>query len=369
MRRLLLVFALFAGFAGAQPAAETHLQEGIALHQSGDFEAAIREYREYLKARPDSMPARSNLGAALAKIGQYDEAIEEYRRALSIQPRNAAVLLNLGLTYYKTDRIPEAAQQLELVMGLGAPGRQVILLLADCYVRLGEYKKAITLLSPLEKDSATDPGFNYLLGTALVRDDQPDRGGVLIDRILRNGDSAEARLLLGTTKLFALDYAGAVPELKKAVELNPRLPEVHSYYGQALLRTGDPTGAGAEFRTELEMNPTDFMSNLQLGVLAKEDQNYAEASGYFDRALRRRPGDPGVRYQIATVDLALEKVEDARDKLEKLVKESPQFTEAHVSLATVYYRLKRKPEGDRERAIVQKLLAEQQAKQPGVNTK
>jgi tetratricopeptide (TPR) repeat protein len=234
---------------------------------------------------------------------------------------------------------------------------------------MGEYQKAIVLLSPLEKDNTDDPGFNYLLGSALVRGGQPARGGALIDRILRNGDSAEARLLLGTTKLFALDYAGALPDLKKAVELNPRLPEGHSYYGQALLSTGDPTGAGTEFRAELEMNPTDFMANLQLGVLAKEDQNYAEASRYFERALKCRPGDPGVRYQAATIDLALDKVEEARLELEKLVKESPQFTEAHVSLATVYYRLKRKPEGDRERAIVQKLLAEQQAKQPGVNPK
>jgi tetratricopeptide (TPR) repeat protein len=369
MRRLFLTFALFAGFAGAQPAEEKHLQEAIALHQSGNLEGAIREYREYLKVRPDSMPARSNLGAALARIGRYDEAIDEYKLALRAEPRNAAVLLNLGLTYYKTNRIPEAAQQLESVMSLGPPSRQVVLLLADCDVRLGENKKAIALLSPLAEDNAGDPGFNYLLGMALLRDGQPDRGGVLIDRILRNGDSAEARLLLGTTKLFAMDYAGALPELKKAVELNPRLPEVHSYYGQALLRTGDPAGAGAEFRAELAINPSDFMSNLQMGVLAKEDQNYAEASSFFDRALRGRPGDPGVRYQIATVNLALEKVEDARSELEKLVKESPQFTEAHVSLATVYYRLKRKPEGDRERAIVQKLLAEQQAKQPGVSAK
>ncbi|MBZ5624542.1 MAG: tetratricopeptide repeat protein [Acidobacteriia bacterium] len=369
MRLLFLVFALLACVAGAQPAAEKHLQEAIALHQSGNFEGAIREYREYLKARPDSMSARSNLGAALAHMGRYDEAVEEYKRALRLEPRNAAVLLNLGLTYYKTDRMPEAAEQLELVMSLGPPSQQAILLLADCDVRLGEYKKAIALLSPLEKENARDAGFNYLLGTALVRDGQPDRGGVLIDRILRNGDSAEARLLLGTTKLFSMDYAGALPELKKAVDLNPRLPEVHSYYGQALLRTGDPAGAGTEFRAELEANPTDFMSNLEMGVLAKEDQNYAEASRYFDRALKSRPGDPGVRYQVATIDLALENVEDARNELEKLVKESPQFTEAHVSLATVYYRLKRKPEGDRERAIVQKLLAEQQAKQPGVNPK
>ena len=369
MPRLALFAALFAYLAAGQPAVEKHLQDAIALHQSGDFEGAIRQYRKYLQERPDSMSARSNLGAALAHVGRYGEAIEEYKRALATEPRNAQVLLNLGLTYYKTDRIPEAAQQLEVVAGLGPPSKQVILLLADCDVRLGENKKAIALLTPLEKDNAGDPAFNYLLGTALVRDGQPDRGGVLIDRILRNGDSAEARLLLGSTKLFALDYAGALPDLKKAVELNPKLPEVHSYYGQALLRTGDPAGAGVEFHAELELNPTDFMANLQLGVLAKEDQNYSEASRYFDRALRCRPGDPGVRYQVATIDIALGKVEEAQSELEKLVKESPQFTEAHVSLATVYYRLKRKPEGDRERAILQKLLAEQQAKQPGANPK
>ena len=39
--------------------------------------------------------------------------------------------------------------------------------------------------------------------------------------------------------------------------------------------------------------------------------------------------------------------------------------EAHVSLATVYYRLKRKADGDRERATVLKLNAEKQAAEPG----
>jgi hypothetical protein len=36
-----------------------------------------------------------------------------------------------------------------------------------------------------------------------------------------------------------------------------------------------------------------------------------------------------------------------------------------VLLASVYYRLNRKADGDRERAIAQKLTAEQQAKEPG----
>ena len=57
-------------------------------------------------------------------------------------------------------------------------------------------------------------------------------------------------------------------------------------------------------------------------------------------------------------------------RLESIVKEVPAYIEAHVTLATVYYRLQRKPDGDRERAIVQKLNAEKQAKQvEGINVK
>ena len=63
----------------------------------------------------------------------------------------------------------------------------------------------------------------------------------------------------------------------------------------------------------------------------------------------------------------LGQVEAARGHLESLVAEAPNFTEAHVSLATVYYREKRKSDGDRERAIVEKLNAEKQAKEKGVN--
>ncbi len=52
------------------------------------------------------------------------------------------------------------------------------------------------------------------------------------------------------------------------------------------------------------------------------------------------------------------------------MKEVPAYIEAHVTLATVYYRLKLKDEGDRERATVQKLnRAVQEKQQRGINVK
>ncbi len=117
------------------------------------------------------------------------------------------------------------------------------------------------------------------------------------------------------------------------------------------------------FEKELARNPNDFESNLRLAVLLKQDGDYDRAHKLLARALQVRPGDPGALYQVGSTYLAAGDMDRACATLEQVVKQSPQFLEAHVSLAQVYYRLKRKADGDRERAVVAQLKAEQDAKQ------
>jgi predicted Zn-dependent protease len=88
----------------------------------------------------------------------------------------------------------------------------------------------------------------------------------------------------------------------------------------------------------------------------------------------RAPPRPTQRYTLypyttrkllATVKLQTGKAEEAAAMLEAIVKEAPDLVDAHVQLATAYNRLKRKEDADRERAIIDRLNAEAQAKQPG----
>ena len=44
---------------------------------------------------------------------------------------------------------------------------------------------------------------------------------------------------------------------------------------------------------------------------------------------------------------------------------APNFVEAHITLATVYYRLQRKADGDREKELARKLAVEQRAAKSG----
>lgn len=345
--------------------AERILAHAIELHQAGDIEGAIREYQAFLALRPNMVEARSNLGAALARLGRYQEAIEQYQKALAVDGKNAAVRFNLGVALYKAAKIPEAAAELSRVVAAQPDNLNAHLLLGDCHLRMGEFKKVIDLMTPLEAKQPDNRAVAYLLGTALLRDNQIERGQLVIDRLLRDGESAEAHLLLGTARLMARDYAEAIKDLARAVELNPKLPSAHAYYGRALLETGNPAEALEAFRQELEINPNDFESNLYIGVLLRQERKNDEALSHLERALAVRPGALDVRYQIGALLLATGKVAEAQRVLEEVVKEAPNFVEAHVSLATAYYRLKRKEDGDRHRAIVQKLNDEAQARQPG----
>jgi len=338
------------------------LKEAESLQQAGKLDQAIEDYRLILKQYPDVAPVRSDLGAALAAAGRYQEAITEYQRALELQPL-PQIRLNLALAYYKADKLDLAVDSLKKVQQEMPDDLRPVMLLADCYLRQGRNKEVIALLDPLQSSHGDDMGLIYMLGTALVRDGQVARGQVIIDKILKNGDSAEARLLLGTTELQVHQPQAALADLQKAIELDPKLPSAHSLYGRALMEAANPDEAQKAFRAELSMNPNDFDSNLYLGVFLKGEQRYDEARPYLQHALEVRPGDPGARYQVAALHLAEGDFSQAQRELEAIVKASPDFLEAHVSLATLDYRLKRKEDGDRERAIVAKLTAEKQARE------
>jgi len=359
----ILIFSTFVRAQSPQIAAKQLADDAMQKQKAGDLAGAVVEYKQFLKMHPEATPIHTNLGVALAGLGRYEEAVSEYRIALKQSPTFPAARLNLALAYYKMGYISDASTQLVRVHREKSANMQAILLLGDCYLRMGKNQETITLLQPLAKAHPDDLAIAYMLGTALLRNKQREEGAAVIDRILRNGDSAESHLLLGMTKFEAMEYPNAIADLTKAAELNPELPDVYSYLGQAQMASGDMKAARDDFEKELKTNPNDFESNVRLAVLLKEDGNYDRAHELLNRALLVRPNDPGALYQVGATCLAGGDLNRALPALEKVVKAYPDFLEPHVSLAQVYYRLRRKQEGDHEREIVQKLKAQQDAEQ------
>jgi len=342
--------------------------DAVRLHQAHDLAGAAEAYSRFLESQPRNVEALSNLGAVLAAQGRYADAIGRYREALAVDPARTAVRFNLGVALHKSGDITAAAAELERVVKERPDHRAAVVLLAECRFRLGQPGRAAELLTPLHDAAPDDAAVSYLLGLSLVQDKQAARGQVVLDQILKDGESARSRLLMGSMKLAAGEFAGALEDLRRAAALDPALPMVHLFLGRALLSTGDAEHAAGEFRLALEADPNDFEASLLLGVLLNQDGAYEEAMAQFERAVSLRPTDAAALYQAGALQLQLGRTEAARETLERVVAAAPDFAEAHVSLALAYYRLKRKADGDRERALAVELQKKAQEEQPGART-
>ena len=364
----LIAAALSAGAAvAAQRDTRTSrqiLERASQLHQSGEVAAAVREYQAFLERHPEVADVRSNLGAAYVRLGFLDKAIAQYRRALQLGNATdpTTIRFNLGLAYYKAARLEEAGRALSHVLAARPDHKNALLLLANCQLAAGDNRKVIDLLTPRQTTYGRDRAFAYILGTALLREGDLDRGQALVDLVLREGESAESHFLLGTAQLARGDAVAAVGEFRRALELNPELPSVNALLGRSLSETSRADEAAEYFRRELRLNPNDFDSNLRLGMhLQKADQNYDAALAHYERALRVRPGSPAVRYQIGLIYLMTDRTDEALAKIEGVVKDVPDFLEGHATLTRLYYRLARRAEAERHRAIADELRARQEA--------
>ncbi len=245
----------------------------LEMQKAGDLIGAIDAYKTALSIDATRVDALSNLGAAYVQLGQFDDAIAQYDAALKIDPSNATIRLNLALAYYKSGRPNEAIHPLKIVVATNPDAMNAYLILADCYLQTGRYPDAVTLLQPRESMFQDDLAFAYVLGTALVRTGDEQKGQLYIDRIFKNGDSAEGHLLMGIAHLNGFDYPEAKSELERALRLNSSLPTANSASGRALLGLGDQAEAERAFRKELSVNVNDFESNLMLGSMRKSAQD------------------------------------------------------------------------------------------------
>lgn len=77
--------------------------------QNDRMQGALSYYFNSLRLDTNDPAQLYNLGNAAAKIGNWDEAVRDYRQALQINPNQPDVLGNLGLALAHNKQLPEAA--------------------------------------------------------------------------------------------------------------------------------------------------------------------------------------------------------------------------------------------------------------------
>lgn len=150
----------------------------------------------------------------------------------------------------------------------------------------------------------------------------------------------------------------AEKDYQKILAESPRYPGIHFRLARLLLSKPNPPAdfqeqAKKELLQELDIDPANAGAYYVLGELARQSNDFSEASQRFTKATQLDPSFGDSWLGLGMSLLSEKKYADAVAPLEKAVKLQPGNPAAHYGLATAYARTGRKQDAERELALQQ----------------
>lgn len=195
------------------------------------------------------------------------------------------------------------------------------------YLAEGKAKEAKGAFEDLLKRFPKEPDLYLLLGVSSLRLRDVQAAEVYIRQALALApDHAEARTLLGWIDLeVRRDYASAVEEYGRVVQLRPDFPEAYNNLAVALKKNGALEMAVANFNRALELRGDYSEALSNRGWLYIEQKKWREARGDFEQALKINPHDAGALYGLSQVLKEARDYAGAQKALRSLMARSPNF--------------------------------------------
>jgi TolB-like protein/Flp pilus assembly protein TadD len=189
----------------------------------------------------------------------------------------------------------------------------------------------------------------YLRGVAAYRtftDDSFEVAVDLFDRAIQadpefsGACSQLAHLLLGVmgqTRSRAEIMPRAAELVERALRLTPDASDAHSARANfALQAETDWPVAEREFRTALEMNPSDVLARFWYGFLLKALQRYPEAVTQLTAAIEDDPANVGLRYSLMMTRWSAGDLPAAIEIAREIVSADPSQSSFHAWLGMLY---------------------------------
>lgn len=337
--------------ASTQQQVEAHLQQAHKLLSENKPEAAIPEFQAVVALDPSNIDARGNLGVLLFFQGNYAAAIPDLRETLRQKPDLWKIQALLGMGERRTGNINAARADLETSLPQLQEKKVRVeagLELIEIYTTSAELDKASAIVSMLRAIDPENPEVlyvSYRVHSDLARES-------ILSLSLVAPKSAVVYQAAAHEAARQGDTAGAIRDDREALKIDSTLPGVHFELAEMLNTLPATPETSAEVKSEYEaaltQNPFDEKAALRMADIAlrTSDQNKAYSLG--SRALQLQPDDPEANYEVAKILLAMNQPDKAAPLLEHAEEEDPTNAVIHFRLSTVYHRLGRTADANRE---------------------
>lgn len=321
--------------------ATTHLAR-IALFAAIVFSAGSAGFGQTVAASHTDAP-EAHLGKAYAdlKSERYDDATREFRAALALDPRLVLrARFPLAVALFQSQKLAEARTEFDAVRSQAGDRPDVMYYLGRLDLMEGNAGAAIRALTT----AAASPPF-------------PDTAYYLGSAYLKNGERAPAEKWLTEAatlspndphiqeRLAALYRGeGRKDEAQRALALAARLRERDSEVSREKLDCVQKLQSGSLDSARPVcgklFDPADAGKLTMLGTIYGQHGDYEEALKPLRRAAELSPNSPQMQYNLALDCFQLQRYQEARDALAKVVKVWPDLFPVNALYGAALFQLR-----------------------------
>jgi tetratricopeptide (TPR) repeat protein len=142
---------------------------GLAYSETGQQEAAIRDFEQAIAIFPAYAIAFSNRGLAYENMGKLDQALADFDKALDLKPGYGAAYNNRCYVRALLGRLSEALTDCQKALALEPKDAKTMDSMAFVYLKLGQYQQAIAQYNAALTLSPDLVESRYGRGLALIK--------------------------------------------------------------------------------------------------------------------------------------------------------------------------------------------------------
>lgn len=299
-------------------------------------EAAAAEAAALHKAAPKD--ARSFYAQAMVLVEQrkFAEAREAILQVLKVLPEHLPSLMLAGMAAFETGAYPEAESHLRKVVFKAPEAIGAKRLLAATHLRMGQNELAMSEVKELLAKAGQDPNIVALAGEVHLAAGDVAAAARYYERAKKLlPDNVRVQTRLAQIRFAAGEADKGLAELQaasaaSAEDYQPDLALVATH-----LRQRQPDKALAALQALEKKQPNNPLTHNLRGLALLMKRDVAKARASFERAVELNPSYMPAVGNLARIDLAAKKPQDARKRYEAVLKKEPNNEQALLGLAVL----------------------------------
>ena len=300
---------------------QTLLLESVLAYDRKDFIAANAALQQQLRAAPDNLRGLLLSGAVNYELKAYATSEADLLKVLKAVPGQLFARRILIENYLKTGNADKALETLTPLLGAADKNAAVAVLAGEVYARVGRPADAAKYFAKAMALNPQDSNARVGLAVSHLSTGQTDAAFQELESAARDSAGTRADLLLVRTALGRREFDKALASIDALEKKQPNTPVASNLRGVALLGKRDTAGARASFERALALD-----------------------AGYFPAAAN-----------LARLDLAARKPEDAKKRFDAVLAKDPKHVAALLAIAELRARSGGSP--DEVAALIGKAVA------------